>query len=115
MESIAHIAVVYEGMGDYRKAIAQYEKAAEATDNSNLRRGYLGRAARAAYYLGDQKEMLRLATQAKAWQFSRSERDTAGTAVLEYRVRLRKSVPGPALAGELRSRLGARATGVETR
>lgn len=56
-----------------------------------------------------------LTTQVKAWQFSRSERDTAGTAVLEYRVRLRKSVPGPALAGELRSRLGARATGVETR
>jgi hypothetical protein len=56
-----------------------------------------------------------LTTQVKTWQFSRSERDAAGTAVLEYRVRLRKSVPGPALAGELRSRLGARATGVETR
>jgi hypothetical protein len=56
-----------------------------------------------------------LASQAKAWQFSRSERDTAGTAVLEYRVRLRKSVPGPALAGELRMRLGPQATGVETR
>ncbi|HJR52026.1 MAG TPA: DUF4956 domain-containing protein [Gemmatimonadales bacterium] len=56
-----------------------------------------------------------LASQVKAWQFARSERDTAGTAVLEYRVRLRKSVPGPALAGELRARLGPRATGVETR
>ena len=56
-----------------------------------------------------------LATQVKSWQFSRSERDTTGTAVLEYRVRLRKSVPGPALAGELRARLGPRATGVETR
>jgi hypothetical protein len=56
-----------------------------------------------------------LASQVKGWQFSRSERDTAGTAVLEYRVRLRKSVPGPALAGELRARLGPRATGVETR
>ena len=56
-----------------------------------------------------------LASQVKAWQFSRSERDTAGTAVLEYRVRLRKRVPGPALAGELRARLGPRATGVETR
>jgi hypothetical protein len=56
-----------------------------------------------------------LATQVKAWQFSRTERDTAGTAVLEYRVRLRKSVLGPALAGELRARLGPRATGVETR
>jgi hypothetical protein len=56
-----------------------------------------------------------LASQVKAWQFSRSERDTAGTAVLEYRVRLRKSVAAPALAGELRARLGPRATGVETR
>jgi Domain of unknown function (DUF4956) len=56
-----------------------------------------------------------LASQVKAWQFSRSERDTAGTPVLEYRVRLRKSVLGPALAGELRARLGPRATGVETR
>ena len=56
-----------------------------------------------------------LASQEKAWQFSRSERDAAGTPVLEYRVRLRKSVPGPALAGELRARLGPRATGVETR
>ena len=56
-----------------------------------------------------------LASQVKAWRFSRTERDTAGTAVLEYRVRLRKSVSGPALTGELRSRLGPRATGVETR
>jgi tetratricopeptide (TPR) repeat protein len=66
VESIAHIAVAYEGMGDYRKAIAQYEKAAETTDNTNARRGYLGRAVRAAYYLGDRAEMLRLATQAKS-------------------------------------------------
>ncbi len=56
-----------------------------------------------------------LANQVKAWQFSRSERDTTGTVVLEYRVRLRKTVPGPALAGELRARLGPRASGVETR
>jgi hypothetical protein len=56
-----------------------------------------------------------LGDQVKAWQFSRSERDSAGTAVLEYRIRLRKSVPGSALASELRTRLGARATGVETR
>lgn len=56
-----------------------------------------------------------LASQVKAWQFHRTERDTAGTAVLEYRVRLRKSVPVTVLAGELRARLGPRATGVETR
>jgi hypothetical protein len=56
-----------------------------------------------------------LASQVKAWQFSRTERDAAGTPVLEYRVRLRKSVPGPVLTNELRARLGPRATGVETR
>jgi hypothetical protein len=56
-----------------------------------------------------------LATQVKAWQFTGTQRDAAGSAVLEYRVRLRKSVPAPVLTGELRTRLGARATGVETR
>jgi hypothetical protein len=56
-----------------------------------------------------------LGTQVKAWKYTGTQRDAAGSAVLEYRVRLRKSVPGPLLAGELRTRLGARATGVETR
>ncbi|HEX2220486.1 MAG TPA: DUF4956 domain-containing protein [Gemmatimonadales bacterium] len=56
-----------------------------------------------------------LASQVKAWQFSGTQRNAAGDAVLEYRVRLRKSVPGPVLTDELRARLGPRATGVETR
>ncbi len=56
-----------------------------------------------------------LATQVKEWKFSGTQRDAAGSAVLEYRVRLRKSVPAPVLTGELRTRLGQRATGVETR
>jgi len=56
-----------------------------------------------------------LADQAKAWHFAGVQRDAAGAAVLEYRLRLRKSVPAPVLAGELRARLGSRATGVETR
>ena len=56
-----------------------------------------------------------LASQVKEWKFSRSERDAAGSAVLEYRVRLRKSVPGSQLSDELRARLGPRATSVETR
>jgi len=56
-----------------------------------------------------------LATQVKEWKFSGTQRDAAGSAVLEYRVRLRKSVPAPVLTGELRTRLGLRATGVETR
>ena len=66
VESIAHIAVAYEGMGDYRKAIAQYEKAAETADTGGARRGYLGRAARAAHYLNDKSEMLRLVKEARA-------------------------------------------------
>jgi hypothetical protein len=56
-----------------------------------------------------------LATQAKEWQFVGTQRDGVGPAVLEYRLRLRKSVPAPALTAELRTRLGAQATGIETR
>ena len=56
-----------------------------------------------------------LATQVKEWRFSATQRDAAGSVVLEYRVRLRKSVPASVLTGELRARLGPRATGVETR
>ena len=56
-----------------------------------------------------------LADQAKAWHFAGVQRDAAGAAVLEYRLRLRKNVPAPVLTGELRARLGSRATGVETR
>jgi hypothetical protein len=56
-----------------------------------------------------------LASQVKAWQYARTERDASGVPALEYRVRLRKSVPAPVLTSELRSRLGPRATGVETR
>jgi hypothetical protein len=51
----------------------------------------------------------------KEWKFNGTQRDAVGTAVLEYRVRLRKSVPGPILTSELRARLGQRATEVETR
>jgi hypothetical protein len=56
-----------------------------------------------------------LASEVKAWQFSGTQRDAAGDAVLEYRVRLRKSVPATVLTGELRARLGPRASGVEAR
>ncbi|MGH7580979.1 MAG: DUF4956 domain-containing protein, partial [Gemmatimonadales bacterium] len=56
-----------------------------------------------------------LGTQVKEWKFNGTQRDAAGTAVLEYRVRLRKSVPAPILTSELRTRLGPRATAVETR
>jgi hypothetical protein len=56
-----------------------------------------------------------LTSQAKAWQFSRTEREAGGMAVLEYRLRLRKSLPAAALTSELRARLGPRASAVETR
>ena len=51
----------------------------------------------------------------KEWKLVGTQREGGGPVVLEYRVRLRKSVPGPALTAELRSRLGIHATGVETR
>ena len=66
VESIAHIAVAYEGQGEYQKAVAQYQKAAEATDNLGARRGYLARAARCAFHLGDKKEMARLLAEGRA-------------------------------------------------
>jgi hypothetical protein len=56
-----------------------------------------------------------LAEWVKEWKFVATQRDAGGHAVLEYRVRLRKSVPGAGLTGELRTRLGTQATGVETR
>lgn len=56
-----------------------------------------------------------LATQVKDWKFAGAIRDTGGKATLEYRVRLRKSIPASALASELRTRLGAQVTDVEAR
>ena len=56
-----------------------------------------------------------LGSHVKAWKLSSIQREGMGPAILEYRVRLKKSVPAPALTGELRSRLGIHATGVETR
>ena len=56
-----------------------------------------------------------LAGQVKEWKFVGTQRDAGGHPVLEYRVRLRKSVPASALTAELRARLGTQSTGVETR
>ncbi|HEX6106841.1 MAG TPA: hypothetical protein VFZ26_14735, partial [Gemmatimonadales bacterium] len=56
-----------------------------------------------------------LGTQVKEWRFVGIHRDDGPQPVLEYRVRLRKSVPAATLTGELRARLGPHATGVETR
>ncbi len=56
-----------------------------------------------------------LDTHVKEWKFSGTQRDPTGAATLEYRLRLRKSIPADALTGELRTRLGPQVTGVETR
>ena len=50
----------------------------------------------------------------KEWQLAGVTRDPGGAGALEYRMRLRKTVPAEALAGELRSRLGSRLAGIET-
>jgi hypothetical protein len=56
-----------------------------------------------------------LDSHVKEWKFSGTQRDPTGAATLEYRLRLRKSIPADALTGELRTRLGPQVTGVETR
>lgn len=58
------------------------------------------------------EELLEL--RVKEWQLAGVTRDANGVGALEYRVRLRKSVPAEALAGELRSRLGSQLAGIET-
>ncbi len=66
VDSVKNTAVVHEGRGEYRKAIEQYERAAEMTDEPKRQRDYIGRAARAAYYLDDRDEMRRLFTRCRA-------------------------------------------------
>jgi len=66
VESVAHLAVCQEGLGNYAKAVELYEKAATMTDFEDMRRGYLARAMRSAYYARDSKEVVRLAEKAKA-------------------------------------------------
>ena len=56
-----------------------------------------------------------LGSQVKEWKFAGVTRDPGGKATLEYRVRLRKSVPVKALTHELRSRLGPQLTSVEAK
>lgn len=58
------------------------------------------------------EELLEL--RVKEWRLAAVTREANGVGALEYRVRLRKSVPAEALAGELRSRLGSQLAGIET-
>ena len=60
IESIGHIAVAYEGLGEYGKAMKQYERAAELSDSSYMRREYLERAMRKRYYAKDAEGLVRL-------------------------------------------------------
>jgi uncharacterized membrane protein YhiD involved in acid resistance len=55
-----------------------------------------------------------LAAKVKEWRLAGLTREAGGAGALEYRVRLRKSVPAETVAGELRTRLGPQLTGVET-
>jgi uncharacterized protein DUF4956 len=54
-----------------------------------------------------------LAAQVKEWRLAGLTREPGGGGALEYRARLRKSVPAETVAGELRARLGPQLTGVE--
>ncbi len=69
VESVKNIGVVHEGRGEYREAIAEYERAVGMTDDPKRQRDYYARAARAAYYLGDAKEAVRLLTKARSAKF----------------------------------------------
>jgi hypothetical protein len=55
-----------------------------------------------------------LTTHVKDWQYLGTNRELGGNATLEYRVRLRKSIPADALHQELRTRLGPQLVGVES-
>jgi tetratricopeptide (TPR) repeat protein len=68
VESVAHLAVAYEGLGQYARAIEMYEKAAAMTESEDMRRLYLIRAMRSAFYYGNRPEAIRLAAKARAVQ-----------------------------------------------
>ena len=60
IESIGHMAVAYEGMGDYARAREQYEKAAELSDTPKMRREFLMRAMGTRFYAKDWQGLARL-------------------------------------------------------
>ena len=66
IESIGHLAVAYEGLGDYAKALVQYERAAELSDSGHMRREYLERAMRTRYYAKDAPGLARLLQAVRA-------------------------------------------------
>ena len=92
VESVAHIAVAYEGMGEFSKAIAQYQKAAEMTDHPDMQRGYYTRAARAAYYSDNMAECIRLFQKARSIK-SESKYAHIDTAMIEAGLALAENRP----------------------
>jgi hypothetical protein len=56
-----------------------------------------------------------LSTHVKDWKYVGATRELGGNATLEYRVRLRKSIPVDALHQELRARLGPQLAGIESK
>ncbi len=64
--SIGHLAVVYEGLGDYAKATEQYLKAAELSDSTRMRREYLMLTMRTSFYAKDAQRLARAHAAVKA-------------------------------------------------
>jgi tetratricopeptide (TPR) repeat protein len=90
VESQGHLAVAYEGLGETAKSMAQYEKAADQTDSSDMKRGYLTAAFRVACLSHDVDDARRLAAAVKALPKTKySELDLAyvdaGLALVEHR------------------------------
>jgi tetratricopeptide (TPR) repeat protein len=57
--SIGHLAVVYEGLGEYAKAADQYLKAAEMSDTTRMQREFLMRSMRTNFYAKDAERLAR--------------------------------------------------------
>jgi len=66
VESQGHLAVAYEGLGDWAKAIAHYEKAAAQTDSPDMKRGLLMAAFKVSYYSHDPDAARRIAVEVRA-------------------------------------------------
>ncbi|HEX4441480.1 MAG TPA: tetratricopeptide repeat protein [Thermoanaerobaculia bacterium] len=66
VESHGHLAVAYEGLGDWAKAVAQYEKAAAQTDSPDMKRGMLMAAFKVSYCSHDTESARRLAAEVRA-------------------------------------------------
>jgi tetratricopeptide (TPR) repeat protein len=90
VESRGHLGVAYEGLGDKARAMAEYQKGAEQSDNVDMKRGYLIAAFRVACLSQDAENARRLAAAVRALPKSKySDLDIAyadaGVALVEKR------------------------------